>query len=134
MTYYEIIKLKEDGRIELPLDSAYDIGASKGAYFLLEISPEVKEARLERVAMPGKELVEFEIIMKNRPGVISNISGRFANHNVNIMFNETEEVNSEQGILITIIDVSQMDTSLDELKGEVNNSDDVLEVLVKELE
>ncbi|MEF8831928.1 MAG: ACT domain-containing protein [Candidatus Thermoplasmatota archaeon] len=134
MTYYEIIKLEEDGEIELPSESAYDIGASKGAYFLLEISPEVREARLERVAMPGKELVEFELIMKNEPGALSNISGRFANHNVNIMFNETEEVNSEQGILITVIDVSQMDTSLESLKKEISASEDVIDVSVKELD
>ncbi|MBS3781742.1 MAG: ACT domain-containing protein [Candidatus Thermoplasmatota archaeon] len=134
MTYYEIIKLKEDGKIEFPSDTGYDIGASKGAYFLLEISPEIKEARMERIALPGKELVEFEFILKNKPGVLSDISGRFADHDVNIMFNETEEVNSEQGILITVLDVSKMDTTLEKLKKEVSKSDDVLEVSVKELE
>lgn len=134
MTYYEIIKLKEDGKINLPSDSAYDIGASEGAYFLLEVSPEVREARLERIALPGKELVEFELIMKNRPGVISNISGIFADHNINILFNETEEVNSEQGVLITVIDVSQMDTDLKKLKEEVSASDDIIDVSVKELD
>ncbi len=134
MTYYEIIKLKEEGKIDLPSDSAYDIGASEGAYFLLEVSPEVREARLERIALPGKELVEFEFVMRNRPGVISNISGRFADHNVNILFNETEEVNSEQGILITVIDVSQMDTSLEKLKEEISSSEDIIDLSVKELD
>ncbi len=130
MTHYEIIRLEEDGKIELPSNSAYELGASKGAYFLLEVSPEIKEARLERVALPDKELVEFEFILKNEPGVLSTISGIFAEHNVNIMFNETEDVNSEQGILISIIDVNNMDVDLDELIEEVNKPDEVIEVSV----
>lgn len=132
MTYYEIIKLDEDGKIDLPADSAYDIGASEGAYFLLEVSPEIKEARLERVALSDKELVEFEFILKNEPGVLSTISGIFADHNVNIMFNETEDVNSEQGILISIIDVSNMDVELEQLIEEVKKPAEVIEVSSRE--
>ncbi|MFP4000577.1 MAG: ACT domain-containing protein [Candidatus Natronoplasma sp.] len=134
MTYYEIVRLKEDGKIEFPSDTGYDIGASKGAYFLLEISPEIKEARLERVALPGRELVEFEFILNNKPGVLSDISGEFANHNVNILFNETEEVSKDQGILITVIDISQTDTTLGHLKEEFSDMENVIELSVKELD
>ncbi len=128
MTYYEIVRLDEDGKIDLPADSAYDIGASKDAYFLLEVSPEVKEARLERIALPDKELVEFEFILENKPGALSTISGVFAEHNVNIMFNETEDVNSDQGILISILDISNMDVELEELLEEVKKPEEVIEV------
>lgn len=134
MTYYEITKLVEDGKIELPEDSAHDIGAMKDAYFLIEISPEVKEARLERIALPGKELVEFELIVKNQPGVISDISGRFAEHDVNILFNETEDVNTEKGILVTVLDVREMDISMEELKREISDCPSVIEVSVNELD
>jgi len=53
MRYYEIIKVKETGRIELPIEHAYEIGLVRDAYFLVEIDTDLKEIHLERIALPG---------------------------------------------------------------------------------
>ncbi len=131
MTHYEIIKIKKDGEVEFPKDASYEIGVVEGSYFLLEISPEMKEARLEQIALPGKNLVEVELVVKDEPGVLSSISGVFAKHDVNIQFNESEEISSGEAILILVLDCSKMDISPNELKGKLSRRDDVLDISVK---
>ncbi len=134
MTYYDIIKIDEDGKVDLPPDSAFDIGVSEGAYFLLEVNPAVKEARLERVALPKTELVEIELILENKTGVLSHISSELAEHKVNILFNESEEVNREEAVLVIVIDVSKMDFSLEELKERISALDEVIDISIKEID
>ncbi|MFO7793232.1 MAG: ACT domain-containing protein [Candidatus Saliniplasma sp.] len=134
MTHYEILKIKEDGKLDFPPDCSYDIGLVEGSYFILEISPEVKEARLERVALPGKELVELEFILKEQPGTLSNISGILGKHNVNILFNEGEEISPTEAVLIAVIDISKIDTSVEELIDELESQDSVIDISVKDVE
>lgn len=131
MTHYEIIKIDKDGVVEFPQEASYEIGVVKGSYFLLEISPEMEEARLEQIALPGKNLVEVELVVKDEPGVLSAISGVFAKHDVNIQFNESEEISSGEAILILVLDCSNMAVSLDKLKERISRRDDVLEISVK---
>jgi len=106
----------------------------KGAYFLLELSLGIKEVRLEQVALPGKNLVEIELILQDKPGVLSTISGIFARHRVNILFNESEEISEKEAALVTVVDVSEMDTSLQELQEEIGGQEAVIDISVKELE
>ena len=134
MTHYEIIKVNEDGIVEFPQDATYEIGVVRGSYFLLEISPEVKEARLEQIALPGKNLIEIEMVVLDEPGVLSSISGILAKHDVNIQFNESEEISSGEAILILVLDCSNMDISLDELKKGLSKRDDVIEISVKTID
>ncbi len=133
MTQHDIIKIKKNGKIDIPSELAHEIGVVEGSYFLIEVSPEVKEARLERIALPGKELVEIELVVKDEPGVLSAISGIFARNNVNILFNESEEISSKKAVLILVIDKSKMDVSLDKLSNTLSNSDEVLDILVKDI-
>ena len=134
MTHYEIIKIKKDGLVEFPQDASHEIGIVNGSYFLLEISPEMKEARLEQIALPGKNLVEVELVVKDEPGVLSEISGIFAKHDVNIQFNESEEISSGEAILILVLDCSNMDVSLNDLKETISKRDDVFDISVKTVE
>ncbi|MGM0405259.1 MAG: ACT domain-containing protein [Thermoplasmatota archaeon] len=134
MTYYEILKINEDGKIELPTECAYDLGLVKDSYFILEVSPEVKEARLEQVALPGKELVEMEMVLKEKPGTLSNISGILGKHKVNILFNEGEEISPTEAVLIAVIDISNIDTSVEKLTDELESQDTVIDISVKNIE
>ncbi len=134
MTRYEIIKIKEDGKITFPSDCAVQIGIVKGAYFLLEVSPDLNETRLERVALPGKNLAEVELLLKDEPGVLSTISSVFARHKVNILFNESEEISDKEAVLIAVIDINDMDTTLEELQEETSAQDAVIEMSVKKLD
>ncbi len=131
MTYYDIIQIEEDGKLELTPQSAHDIGLTEGAYFLVEVSPEVDEARLEKIALPGTKLCEIEFILENKPGVLSKISGEFAKHDVNIMFNESEDVNPEEAVLVTVVDVVDMDYTYEELKNNLSEMEEVLKVNLK---
>ena len=134
MTCYNIIKIRETGKIEVPPDYAIEIGMVKEAYFLLELSLEMKEVRLEQVALPGKNLVEIELILQDKPGVLLTVSGIFARHQVNILFSESEEISEKEAALVAVVDVSKMDTSLHELQKEIASQEAVIDVSIKELE
>ena len=136
MRHYEILRIKENGKIEIPLEWAYEVGLVKDAYFLVEIDTDLNEIHLERIALPGKELVEIElVVVKDKPGVLAKITGTLGKHKVNILFSEAEEM--EQiglGAIVAVVDVSRMDISKEELVAELQNIEEVMEVSLKEIE
>ncbi|MFO7990786.1 MAG: ACT domain-containing protein [Thermoplasmata archaeon] len=134
MTHYDIIKINEDGKVDFPEDAVYDLGILKGAYFLLEISLEMKEARLEHIALPGKDLIEVDLVVKDEPGVLSTISGIFAKHNVNILFNESEEISTKEAVLVLVLDMSKMDIAVDELRDTLSKREEVLDISVNDVD
>ena len=135
MRHYEIVKVKENGKIEIPLEFAYEIGLVKDSYFLIEIDTDLKEMHLERVALPGKKLVEIELIVEDKPGVLAKISGTLGRNNVNILFSEAEELeNIGLAAIIAVVDVSEMKISLEELKKELSKVEEVREITLKALE
>ncbi|CAD5244889.1 ACT domain-containing protein [Thermococcus camini] len=135
MRHYEIVRIKENGKVELPRDYAYELGVVEGAYFLLEIDTDLKEVHLERVALPGKKLVEVELVVEDRPGVLARISGLFGRHGVNILFSESEELGA-LGLagIVAVVDVSRISTNLDDLRDELASLSEVKEVHLKPLE
>ncbi|QDA32012.1 ACT domain-containing protein [Thermococcus indicus] len=135
MRHYEIVRIRENGKVELPRDYAYELGVVEGAYFLLEIDTDLKEVHMERVALPGKKLVEVELVVEDRPGVLARISGLFGRHGVNILFSESEELGAI-GLagIVAVVDVSGMSTTLDGLKNELASLSEVKEVHLNPLE
>ncbi len=134
MRRYELIKIKETGIIEIPDDFAYDIGLVEGSYFLVEINPDIKEANIERVALPGKELYELEITAEDKPGVLSKINGILGRYRVNIAFSEGEEIKGTGvAAIVTIIDVSKMAVSIEELESAITKIKEVREVYLKSI-
>ncbi|NJE08536.1 ACT domain-containing protein [Thermococcus sp. M39] len=135
MRHYEIVKIKENGKIEIPLEFAYEIGLVKDSYFLIEIDTDLKEVHIERVALPGKKLVEIELVVEDKPGVLAKISGTLGRNKANILFSEAEEL---EGIglaaIVAVIDVSEMKISLNELRKELSTVKEVKEVTLKALE
>ncbi|ASJ05150.1 MULTISPECIES: ACT domain-containing protein [Thermococcus] len=135
MRHYEIVRIRENGRVELPMDYAYELGMVEGAYFLLEIDTDLNEVHMERIALPGKKLVEVELVVEDRPGVLARISGLFGKHGANILFSESEELSSI-GLagIVAVIDVSGMSGTLEELREELEALDVVREVVLRPLE
>ncbi|ASA78071.1 ACT domain-containing protein [Thermococcus sp. 5-4] len=135
MRHYEIVRIRENGKVELPKDYAYELGMVEGAYFLLEIDTDLNEVHMERIALPGKRLVEVELVVEDRPGVLAKISGLFGRHGANILFSEAEELEGiELAGIVAVIDVSGMSGTLEELKGELESLDVVREVTLRPLE
>ncbi|HIP74651.1 MAG TPA: ACT domain-containing protein [Thermococcus paralvinellae] len=135
MRHYEIVKIKENGKIEIPLEFAYEIGLVKDSYFLIEIDTDLKEIHLERVALPGKKLVEIELIVEDKPGVLEKISGTLGRNKANILFSESEELeNIGLAAIVAVVDVSEMKISLEELKKELSKVEEVREITLKALE
>ncbi len=135
MRHYEIVKIKENGKIEIPLEFAYEIGLVKDSYFLIEIDTDLKEVHIERVALPGKKLVEIELVVEDKPGVLAKISGTLGRNKANILFSEAEEL---EGIglaaIVAVVDVSEMEICLEELKKELSEVKEVKEITLKTLE
>ncbi len=135
MRRYEIVKITENGVLRLPPDFAYDIGLVEGAYFLVEISPQINEAIIERLALPGKNLYELEITALDRPGVLSRIHGVLGKYRVNIAFSEGEEITgTDTAAIVSVIDVSKMKIPTRELEEEIRNLKEVNEVFLKRIE
>ncbi len=135
MRHYEIVRIKESGKIEVPLDYAYDLGLVEGAYFLIEIDTDLKELHVERVALPGKKLVEVELVVEDKPGVLAGISGLIGKHGANILFSESEELSSI-GLagIVAVIDVGGMNGTMDGLMDELKALPEVKEVTSRPLE
>jgi acetolactate synthase small subunit len=135
MRYYEIIKVKETGRIELPIEHAYEIGLVGGAYFLVEIDTDLKEIHLERIALPGKKLVEIELVVEDKPGVLAKISGTLGRNGVNILFSESDELEGiGLGAIVAVVDTSGIKITLDELRDELESIPEVKEITLKPLD
>ncbi|NJD98323.1 ACT domain-containing protein [Thermococcus sp. LS1] len=135
MRHYEIVRIKENGKVEIPLDYAYELGLVEGAYFLLEIDTDLNEVHMERIALPGKRLVEVELIVEDKPGVLAKISGLFGKHGANILFSESEELEGiELAGIVAVIDVSGMSGTLEGLRGELEVLKEVKEVVLRPLE
>ncbi len=135
MRRYDIVKIRENGLLRLPDDFAYDIGMVKGSYFLVEINPQIKEANIERVALPGKNLYELEITALDRPGVLSKIHGILGRYRVNIAFSEGEEIKgTDTAAIVSVIDVSQMNISPETLEANVSKIKEVKEVFLNRID
>ncbi|MFO8110658.1 MAG: ACT domain-containing protein [Thermoplasmata archaeon] len=135
MRRYDIVKIKENGILKLPEDFAYDIGLVKGSYFLVEINPQIKEANIERIALPGKNLYELEITAEDKPGVLSRIHGILGRYRVNIAFSEGEEIKgTNTSAIVSVIDVSKMKISPEDLESHIGKLKEVKEVFLKRID
>lgn len=135
MRYYEIIRVKETGKIELSIEHAYEIGLVRGSYFLVEIDTDLKEIHLERIALPGKKLVEIELVVEDKPGVLAKISGALGRNGVNILFSESDELEGiGLGAIVAVVDTSGIKITLDELRNELESIPEVKEITLKPLE
>ncbi|AEH24319.1 ACT domain-containing protein [Pyrococcus yayanosii] len=131
MRRYLIVRVKEDGKLELPLDVAYEVGLVKGAYFLVEADTDIKEMHIERIALPGKELVEIELVIEDKPGVLAKVSGALGRLGVNILFNEAEELETlGLSAFVAIVDVSGSKVTPEELEKVLGSIEEVKEVKV----
>lgn len=135
MRVYDIIKIKENGAIQLPEDIAMEIGVIKGAYFLVEANERSKEISFERIAVPGKNLAELTVVLEDKPGALANVALELGNNNVNILFNETDEIESTNlAALVAILDISQANISINQLKSHLLGLDVVREAEMRPLD
>ncbi|RLF95209.1 hypothetical protein DRN45_01665, partial [Thermococci archaeon] len=117
MRAYDLIKIKNKGIIELPEDIALELGIVEGAYLLAEIDEKDKELSFERIALPGKDLVEINAVLEDKPGVLAKIASEFGKQNINILFNESDELEyGNLAALVVIVDISKSKISLEELE------------------
>lgn len=132
---YLLIKIHEDGVIKIPQELAYEVGLVKGAYFLVEIDTDIKELHVERVALPGKKLVEIELVVEDKPGVLAKIAGILGKNGINILFNEAEELESlGLSAIVAVVDVSGAKISLKDLESTLKEINEVKEVKIVEIE
>jgi len=135
MRAYDLIKIKNKGIIELPEDIALELGIVEGAYLLAEIDEKDKEISFERVALPGKDLVEINAVLEDKPGVLAKIASEFGKQNINILFNESDEVGyGNLAALVVIVDISKSKISLEKLEKHLNAMKFVKELEVKKID
>jgi ACT domain-containing protein len=132
---YDIIKIQENGVIRLPEDIAIEIGIVKGAYLLVEANERSKEISFERIAVPGKDLAELTLLLEDKPGALAHVALELGNNNINILFNESDEIpSSNLAALVAVLDVSQSRASIQEIKSHLEKTGVVREVEIRQIE
>lgn len=135
MRVYDIIKVQEHGTIKLSEDIATEVGIIKGAYLLVEADERSKELSFERIAVPGKDLAEMTFILEDKPGVLADVARELGNNDINILFNETDEIkNTNLSALITIVDMSRTNISIEDLCSRFNKMSVVREIEVRKID
>ena len=106
----------------------------KGAYLLVEADERSKELSFERIAVPGKDLAEITFILEDKPGTLADVALELGNNNINILFNETEEIRfSNLSALVAIVDMSQAKIAVDELRSHFKRMKVVREVEIRQI-
>jgi len=132
---YDIIKIQETNIIQLPEDIGVEIGVVKGSYFLVEADERAKEISFERIAVPGKNLAELSAVLEDKPGVLADVALELGNNNINILFNESDEIESTNlAALVAVLDISHSRISVETLKFQLETMDVVREVEIKKIE
>ncbi|MBU7044372.1 MAG: hypothetical protein HXS47_12350 [Theionarchaea archaeon] len=135
MRVYDIIKIQETNIIQLPEDIGVEIGVVKGSYFLVEADERAKEISFERIAVPGKNLAELSAVLEDKPGVLADVALELGNNNINILFNESDEIESTNlAALVAVLDISHSRISVETLKFQLETMDVVREVEIKKIE
>jgi acetolactate synthase-1/3 small subunit len=134
MRVYDIIKIEENGIIKLPDDVTTEIGIVKGAYFLVEANERSKELTFERIAVPGKNLAEITLVLQDKPGVLADVALELGNANINILFNESDEIRfSNLSALLAIVDMSRSRIPVEELKSHFEKMKVVKKVEIRQI-
>jgi acetolactate synthase-1/3 small subunit len=134
MRVYDIIKIEENGIIKLPDDIATEIGIVKGAYLLVEADERSKELTFERIAVPGKNLAEITLVLQDKPGVLADVALELGNADINILFNESDEIRfSNLSALLAIVDMSRSRIPVDELKSHFEKMKVVKKVEIRQI-
>ncbi len=135
MRVYDIIKIQDNGMIQIPEDIAMEIGIVKGAYFLMEANERSKEISFERIAVPGKNLAELTVILVDKPGALADVALELGNNNINILFNESDEIESTNlSALVALLDISKATISIADLKAHLKKTKMVKEVEIRKIE
>jgi len=135
MRTYDLIKIRSNGVIELPEDVAFELGIIEGAYLLAEIDEKDKEISFERIALPGKDLIEIDAVLEDKPGVLAKIASELGKRNMNILFNEADEIEYEKlSALVIIADISKSKISLEELEKNMRAMKFVKELEIKKID
>lgn len=83
------------------------------------------------VNVPGRILYGFSVTARNTPGVLAKISKTFSNHGVNIIDSIASSPYIEEfGAALFVVDFTDVDVSYSEIKREIEEIDEVLEVKV----
>lgn len=134
MRAYDLIKIKSEGALTLPEDIALELGIVEGAYFLVEIDEKDKEVSFERIALPGKDLVEINAVLEDKPGVLAEIASEFGKREINILFNEIDEIDyGNLSALIVIVDMSRSTDPLEDVEKKLREMSFVKELEVKKI-
>jgi len=132
---YDIIKIQENNIIRLPEDIGVEIGIVSGSYFLVESDERAKEISFERIAVPGKNLAELSVVLEDKPGALADVALELGNNNINILFNESDEIESTNlAALVAVLDISNARISVEELRSHLETMNVVREVEIKKIE
>ena len=135
MRTYDLIKIKKRGIIELPEDVAIELGIVEGAYLLSEVDEKDKEISFERIALPGKDLVEINVVLEDKPGTLAKIASEFGKRNINILFNEGDELGYENlAALVVIVDISRSKIPLETVEKNLKSMEFIKELEIRKID
>ena len=113
-------RLLDSGRAQTVQDAAEQTGISRSSFY------KYKDAVQPFQNMKAGRIITFYTLLKDTPGVLSNILSIFANSGANILtINQTIPTNGCAGVTVTA-ETSEMHESLEEMMTEITAAEGVL--------
>jgi len=134
MRFKELVKVDSKGRITIPQAIREALGIREGMTILLYADLDEKKIFLSPIPDRSK-LVEINVLVSDKPGVLAGVSRLLADHGVDIVALKCVVIRrGELGECTFIADLSKsLISDLSELKSIIEKHEAVIEVKVSEI-
>lgn len=110
-----ILSIDDRGRIVIPYTIRKSLGITSKSQLMMTSDSERKEIKISPVGI-GKNLLKFQITMRDEPGSLAKIATVFGNHGISLVYGESVILEKDKTALWTVIGPSSDKYSFEELK------------------
>jgi len=126
MKEYSIVRLKGN-KIEFPEEVFKALDLEEYEYVLIETDPDEKESVISPLAAKGSDLVEMNLVLKNKPGTMAKVDLLLGENLINILYNEGEMIDENRSSAVRLVDISKSKLTVDDIKKHLKDLDAVEE-------
>ncbi|MHC1605306.1 MAG: hypothetical protein ACXQTP_04990 [Candidatus Methanofastidiosia archaeon] len=130
MSIYSIKKV-ENNVVKIPKEIMQILDIKEGEYIIFKGSKSKKEIVVTPLIPPATQTAELKVLLKNLPGTNANVDSILGKTGINIIFGEGGLVDNDIYASVKLLDVSQCNCSIKELKKLLEGIPEVLDVVVE---
>jgi bifunctional DNA-binding transcriptional regulator/antitoxin component of YhaV-PrlF toxin-antitoxin module len=131
----KIISIDNRGRIVIPLVTRKSLGLTTDSQLMLVSDSEAKEIKITPVGISSEEQpIKFRIKMEDVPGALAKIASTFGNLGISLIYGESVIVEKDKIAIWTVISQTPKSISLEELREELIEKGEAINVEILPLE